>query len=169
MALRADTSPDPIRRGRKLFFDGSRSATGTLSCATCHVEGGADGLAWDLSPIPFHSKRPMVTQTLIGIEKLGPFHWRGERDLIDFNPAFEGLLGNHDPASMNQLSPQEFADFKAFIFSLRNPANPNQSRSRRVSATLHNANTACARQRDRRPGRVLRRTNPRQEHLCRVP
>src|SRR6185295_6674518 len=84
------------------------------SCASCHDEGESDFLAWNLSNIErgadlddptdddgFDNKGPMVTQTLTGISTVVPFHWRGEQQaalrgepaLLDFNDAFESLLG----------------------------------------------------------------------------
>ena len=71
----------------------------------------------------------MITQTMVGLERLAPFHWRGERNLEDFNTfAFEGLLGH--PRLSTEGDPSEFDQFEAFVFSLRNPANPNQNRAR---------------------------------------
>lgn len=128
-------SNDPLtaeqKEGRRLFFDGSFSdpARKNLSCASCHVDGGTDFLAWNLSGLPFDDKGPMVTQTLIGLERVSPFHWRGERQLEDFNRfAFTGLLGSPAP-----LPDAEFAKLKAWLFSLKNPANPFQDRTRVVA------------------------------------
>ena len=128
-------SNDPLtadqKEGRRLFFDGtiSNPARKNLSCASCHVDGGTDFLAWNLSGMPFDDKGPMVTQTLIGLERVAPFHWRGERTLEDFNEfAFEGLLGAPD-----ELSATEFAQLKSWLFSLRNPANPFQHRDRVIA------------------------------------
>src|SRR5262249_13820423 len=83
---------------------------------------------WDLSNLPYDDKGPLVTQTLRGIEALLPFHWRGERhDLVDFNPAFDGLLGGQ------VLDPNEFAQFQAFVFSVHSPANAHADPRRIVS------------------------------------
>lgn len=96
-------SPEPgfVRRGRRLLYDADlTSSNGTASCASCHIFGDLDGLAWDLgnpdaevTPNPnefvplrtptqgsFHPmKGPMTTQTLRGIADSGPMHWRGDR------------------------------------------------------------------------------------------
>lgn len=125
-------SNDPLtaeqREGRRIFFDGTLSNPDrkNISCASCHVDGGSDFLAWNLSGLPYDDKGPMVTQTLIGLERVGPFHWRGERTLEDFNLfAFPGLLGHTGP-----LPAADFAKMKAWLFSLRNPANPFEHRER---------------------------------------
>lgn len=90
-----------IRRGRRLLYDAElTSANGTASCASCHIFGDVDGLAWDLGnpdgeiienrnefvrlrgPTQgvFHPlKGPMTTQTFRGMADSGPMHWRGDR------------------------------------------------------------------------------------------
>jgi DNA-binding beta-propeller fold protein YncE len=44
------TQPDETweRQGERLFHDASTTVQGWLSCATCHPDGRADGLNWDL-------------------------------------------------------------------------------------------------------------------------
>jgi hypothetical protein len=89
-----DPTPTAIRNGRKHLYDTrSSSGLGQVSCASCHVDGRFDRLAWDLgnpsgemiyrgtSPFTtnvFHPlKGPMVTQTFQ--DMLGIKHWRGDR------------------------------------------------------------------------------------------
>lgn len=94
--------PPEIQNGRKFLYDARiTSGNGNDSCASCHVFGDTDGLAWDLgnpdgtvSPIPntfipnspaarpheFHPmKGPMTTQSMRGLTNHGPMHWRGDR------------------------------------------------------------------------------------------
>jgi DNA-binding beta-propeller fold protein YncE len=98
--------PPAIRSGRKFLYDARiTSGNGNDSCASCHVFGDTDGLAWDLgepggtvSPIPntfipispaalpyeFHPmKGPMTTQSMRGLTNHGPMHWRGDRTGAD--------------------------------------------------------------------------------------
>ena len=131
-----DLTQDIIIAGRFHHINAKNSASGTVSCNTCHGDGHLDGLAWDLgaftgnlehdiNDVAQDAKRLRVTMSLRGIEETNPFHWRGDRaDLEDFNPAFEGLLGGR------QLAPNEFAAFQRFIFALSYPANPNQKLDR---------------------------------------
>ena len=96
-------SPEPtfIGTGRRFLYDAREtSAHGDVSCASCHIFGDTDGLAWDLgdpggvargNPNPstisgnpvggiFHPlKGPMATQSLRGMAGAGPLHWRGDR------------------------------------------------------------------------------------------
>jgi mono/diheme cytochrome c family protein len=59
--------------GHEIFH---RATESTLSCASCHPEGGDDGLVWNL-PTPLHT--PALD---VGLAGTAPFHWNGE--LEDF-------------------------------------------------------------------------------------
>ncbi len=103
-------SPEPasVSHGRKVLYDARNgSGHGDSACATCHVFGDTDSLAWDLgnpdgsiknNPGPFLTgitdpisqapfdpsfhpmKGPMSTQSLRGLDNHGPMHWRGDRN-----------------------------------------------------------------------------------------
>src|SRR5436309_1933887 len=99
-------NPEPasVAVGRRVLYDAlGTSDNGEASCASCHVFGDFDGLAWDLgnpdafpptgtlnNPNPFRLtvgenrnfralKGPMTTQSLRGLASAGPIHWRGDR------------------------------------------------------------------------------------------
>ena len=142
-----DPSPKAIRRGRRHLYDAhATSGTGVVSCASCHVDGRMDRLAWDLGDPSgemkdvdssqnlgmgvtgldtgfedWHPmKGPMLTQTLQDIIGKEPHHWRGDRDgLEEFSPAFVGLLG--DDVVLSAADMQEFEDFLATISYPPNP------------------------------------------------
>jgi DNA-binding beta-propeller fold protein YncE len=79
----------------------------------------------------FHPlKGPMTTQSLRGLNGQGPMHWRGDKTNITdefddvtnfsmFSGAFVSLLGRG-----SEPTPAEFADFSAFVLTLRYPPNP---------------------------------------------
>lgn len=46
--LGAQPDPDEVRHGESVFHDGRHSFQHWLSCSTCHPDGRADGLNWDL-------------------------------------------------------------------------------------------------------------------------
>ncbi len=48
VTLGAPTGQDAEREGERLFFDARQCFQQWLSCASCHPEGRADGLNWDL-------------------------------------------------------------------------------------------------------------------------
>jgi hypothetical protein len=103
-SLRFDPTPDEVRAGRPFLYDAAlTSAHGDQACASCHVFGDMDHLAWDLGDptgepltlpsgirntnvavtprrFSFHPmKGPMTTQSLRGLAGAGPMHWRGDR------------------------------------------------------------------------------------------
>jgi hypothetical protein len=121
LSLGRDPTRADVKAGRTLYYSASHSQHNNLSCNTCHIDGFADLLAWDLSDrrkdaagahtIPVDDKGPLVTQTLRTLVGQLPYHWRGERaDLIDFNGAFEGLLGG---TKLNEAAGGDFAKFQA--------------------------------------------------------
>lgn len=103
LSYRSLFSPESaaVKEGRRFLYDATlSSANGTVSCASCHVFGDLDHLAWDLGnpddrmqtnpnaylPLSprttprFHPlKGPMTTQTLRSMKGHGPLHWRGDR------------------------------------------------------------------------------------------
>ncbi len=148
-----DSTPLAIRLGRRHFYNTHEtSGLGQLSCASCHIDGRMDRLAWDLGAPngsmkavtdvtgggqhnlnaglitsgfeDFHPmKGPMLTQTLIDIIGHEPFHWRGDRDGIEeFNGAFVSLQGDDE-----MLTPQEMQEFEDFLATLT--VNPNPFRN----------------------------------------
>jgi cytochrome c peroxidase len=129
LATHALHNPEPasITDGRRFLYDAAlTSGNGEASCASCHVFGDNDNLAWDLgnpddptttNTIPvrevgaqpaFHPmKGPMTTQTLRGLATHGAMHWRGDR--------VSGFFGT-DPCTEPSGSPcDEEHSFNNFI------------------------------------------------------
>src|SRR5436309_451768 len=120
--------PPSVVAGRPFLYDTSFSSShGDSSCASCHVNGDFDSLAWDLGnpdgsvqpvPGPFElqpsafglldshhpMKGPMTTQSLRGMANHGPMHWRGDRTGGNDNPSAQPDSGTFD----------EVAGFKKF-------------------------------------------------------
>ena len=151
--LRFDPSPFASSAGRHFLYDARNSGHGDSACASCHIFGDFDSLAWDLgdpfgTPLnnpnpfrvggpgsPFHPlKGPMTTQSLRGLAGAGPMHWRGDRtggndpggDPLDEDAAFKKF----NPAfvsllgSAAPLSDTDLQSFTDFILTLRYPPNP---------------------------------------------
>jgi YVTN family beta-propeller protein len=125
-------NPEPARvvNGRRFLYDARfTSSHGDQACASCHIFGDFDSLAWDLGnpddttlnnpgPIlaPFNNegffgtpdfralKGPMTTQSLRGMDNHGAMHWRGDR------------TGGNDDANVqpNRGAFSEDAAFKKF-------------------------------------------------------
>ena len=162
--------PPAVVQGRRFLYDARfTSSNGEAACASCHVFGDFDSLGWDLGnpdgsvtpnfnpdgPIgggtPFHPlKGPMTTQTLRGMAKDGPMHWRGDRSggmfpgdprALDehlafeaFNVAFDSLLGR-DEGPIPDDDMQAFADF---ILTVTLPPNPNRSLDNQLTSAQAN-------------------------------
>jgi DNA-binding beta-propeller fold protein YncE len=136
-------NPEPasVVEGRPFLYDARlTSSHGDSSCASCHIFGDFDSLAWELgnpdgivleNPGPFVQplpgfgtdpffgvnpdlhpmKGPMATQSLRGMANHGPMHWRGDRT---------GGTPEEPSAQPNDGSFDEDAAFKKF-----NPAFVN--------------------------------------------
>ncbi len=134
-----DPTPVAVTAGRPHLYDTHKtSGLGQASCASCHVDGRMDQIAWDLgNPAgnlkPFNQtcsppgacedwhpmKGPLMTQTFQGIIGTEPLHWRGDREnLAAFNPAFVGLMGDVP------LTPQEMTEFEDFVATITHGPNP---------------------------------------------
>ncbi len=116
--------PPSIVNGRRFLYDAKLSSShGDSACASCHVFGDFDSLAWDLgnpdgkvidNPGPFNStlvnivtgqpmepifhpmKGPMTTQSLRGMANHGPMHWRGDRTGGNDAPSAQPNSGTFD-------------------------------------------------------------------------
>ncbi len=150
-------TPSAIKAGRKHFYDTHKtSGLGQAACASCHVDGRFDRLAWDLGDpagnlklltptnsnfgrFPptvtnhFHPmKGPMVTQTLQDIIGHEPFHWRGDRDgLEQFNVTFTNLQG-----AASALTTNEMQELKGFLATITFPPNPYRRFDNSLSTNL---------------------------------
>ncbi|MFY9824110.1 MAG: beta-propeller fold lactonase family protein [Thermoanaerobaculia bacterium] len=129
-------SPEPpsIVAGRQFLYDAKLSSShGDSACASCHVFGDFDSLAWDLgnpdakvidNPGPFNStlvnivtgqpmepifhpmKGPMATQSLRGMANHGPMHWRGDRTGGNDAPSAQPDSGTFDErAAFDKFNP----------------------------------------------------------------
>ena len=148
-------NPEPVSvvEGRPFLYDAvETSSNGEASCSSCHVFGDMDDLAWDLGnpdddqkpntndfadvpldhcgllPCVFHPiKGPMTTQSLRGLDLMGPQHWRGDREgdavfsFNAFNVAFPNLVGREGELTTTQM--QAFTDF---ALQIRYPPNPSR-------------------------------------------
>ena len=146
-----DATPSSVKVGRKFLFDTNlTSGLGHTSCATCHIDGRSDRVAWDLGDptgvvevfdetcqvpgcIAWHPmKGPMTTQTLQSIIGNEPFHWRGEKDdLSEFNVAFTHLQGRD-----TEITASEMASLSNYLNSLAFPPNPHRNLDNSLKTSL---------------------------------
>ncbi len=130
--------PQSVVAGRRFLYDASFSSShGDSACASCHVFGDFDSLAWDLGnpdakvtvdPGPFASelfnrltgepvaplfhpmKGPMVTQSLRGLANHGPMHWRGDRTGGNDAPSAQPDSGTFDEHAAFEKFASGFTD-----------------------------------------------------------
>jgi|HubBroStandDraft_1064217.scaffolds.fasta_scaffold04570_4 YVTN family beta-propeller protein len=144
-----DPTPDAIRNGRGFLYDAKLSGNGTGACATCHVDGDMDHLAWDLGDpggkmqtvvrkgmtFEFHPmKGPMTTQTLKGLRNREPYHWRGDQEnFAAFSQVFDKVMGGAE------LSTADMTSFRNFVETLQFQPNPYQNLDRSLPDSLADA------------------------------
>ncbi len=150
-------NPEPaaVVAGRPVLYDAlTTTGNGESPCASCHVFGDFDSLAWDLgnpddvvlnnpNPIEFNIganpdfhplKGPMTTQSLRGMANHGPMHWRGDRtagndpggDPLDERGAFLKFIVAFE-GLLGRDGPIPDADMEAFadfILQVTYPPNP---------------------------------------------
>jgi YVTN family beta-propeller protein len=144
--------PPAVVAGRHVLYDAQLSSSnGEASCASCHVFGDFDSLAWDLgnpddiviaNPNPFEiggastfhpMKGPMTTQSLRGMANHGPMHWRGDRtggtgggDPLDENAGFLKFIVAFEGllGRSGPIPAGEMQAFADFILQVTYPPNP---------------------------------------------
>lgn len=137
---------DEERLGRHLFANAKFSKSQTSSCASCHIDGHTDGLAWDLSAFldpegtpnsqlayGLDVKGPLVTQSTRRMQDTGPYHWRGEKHTVnDFQSAFPNLLENQENGQTAEIGP-DFQYLTHYLNRLMYPANPRAQLDRQYT------------------------------------
>jgi len=144
-----DPTPSDIKAGRGFLYDAKLSGNGTGACASCHVDGDMDHLAWDLGDpdgnmtsakdpvtVVFHPmKGPMTTLALKGLDTLQPYHWRGDKaNFAAFNSSFNQLLGG------SELSDADMTTYQDFVFSILFQPNPYENLDRTLPTSLAGGN-----------------------------
>ncbi len=154
VSLHYDPSPPKVRKGRRhLYGAAETSGHGDAACASCHVFGNMDDLAWDLgdaspgaapfpNPNPFRNgsgsdfhplKGPMTTQSLRGLADAGPEHWRGDRtgaklggDPLDEDLAFKtfNVAFVGLMGRDSEIPDAHMQEFADFALTIRYPPNP---------------------------------------------
>ncbi len=124
---KADRAPDPVRRGERAFHDGENCFQGWLTCATCHPEGRADGLNWDLLNDGIGNLKN--TRSLVLSHRTPPVMSRAVRSSYEVatSAGFRYILFR---------APEErtLSDVRAYVRSLAPRPSPYLTRSGELSA-----------------------------------
>jgi YVTN family beta-propeller protein len=145
-----DPEPAAIVNGRGFLYDAKLSGNGTGACASCHIDGDMDHLAWNLGNpagtmtatvqnqqvFLFHPmKGPMTTQTFRGLLNLSPYHWRGDKaNFAAFNSTFDDLMG------ASELPTAEMTAYTNFVNTILFLPNPNENLNRTPPTSLAGGN-----------------------------
>jgi YVTN family beta-propeller protein len=157
LSLGFDPTSTVIRSGRPLLYDAENmSAHGDLACASCHLFGDNDGIAWELgSPVGAFTppppqgggalngwhpiKGPMVTQTLKGVANSAPFHWRGDFAVFsDFQSAFTDVQGRPSTPTPGQMN-----NLQNFVTSMLTSPSPTRNLDNSFPAVSFNGGNAA--------------------------
>ncbi|MGQ0721768.1 MAG: beta-propeller fold lactonase family protein [Candidatus Eiseniibacteriota bacterium] len=156
LGLGFDPTSTAILSGRPLLYDAEgMSAHGDLACASCHLFGDNDGIAWELgSPVGAFTppppqgggalngwhpiKGPMVTQTLKGVANSAPFHWRGDfATFSDFSGAFTDVQGR-----AGEPTPGQMSNLQSFVTSMLTSPSPMRNLDNSFPAVSFNGGNA---------------------------
>jgi DNA-binding beta-propeller fold protein YncE len=106
--------PDAARRGETLFNSNRVTFRGRFTCASCHPDGAADGLNWDLTAGGIGNFKN--TKSLQGVLDTAPYGWRGESPTLSDRVAGTlQALHHHEPAGT------EVDDLAAYLRTLPPP------------------------------------------------
>jgi YVTN family beta-propeller protein len=108
-----------IRQGERLFSSGAVSFGGQFSCASCHPDGLADGLNWDLPADGFNNF--LNTKSLRGSALTAPYGWRGTSPTL--RDRFTGTLRHlfqHEPTA------SETESLEAYLVTLAHPSRDGE-------------------------------------------
>ncbi len=127
---------DELRRGRELFFTNDRRISmGKKACASCHPDGGDDGLAW---PTPEGKRRTLALAGRLGEEGFG---WRGAHGKLEThikNTITINLRGKGLPDA-------DLAALSAYVRSMKAPAaRPLGTEATRGKVVFSGATADCA-------------------------
>jgi mono/diheme cytochrome c family protein len=106
-----DAKPDAARRGEILFNSGRMTFQGQFTCASCHPDGGSDGLTWDLTRDGIGNF--MNTRALWGVRVTAPYGWMAlSPTLADRVSGTLRTLQHHEPQGT------EVADLVSYLKTL---------------------------------------------------
>jgi len=131
-----------VLEGERLFHSGQLSLNGQFSCASCHPDGHADGLNWDLPADGFNNFHN--TKSLLGNASTAPYGWLGTSATL--RDRFTGTLRHlfqYEPAA------HEIAALNAYLVQLRFPdrvENPTAERAPAIARgkSLFDGTAGCS-------------------------
>ena len=136
--------PDLVRRGEIVFHDATLCFQHWLSCATCHPNGRADGLNWDL--LNDGMGNPKNTKSMVLSHKTPPAMARGVRANMD-----DASVAGFRHILFREVEPEEIKATQAYLCSLKPDVSPHRApdgsltaQAKRGQAIFADAKTKCA-------------------------
>jgi mono/diheme cytochrome c family protein/sugar lactone lactonase YvrE len=125
--LGTQPAEDQVRRGERIFYDASTTTQKWLSCASCHPEGRADGLDWDMPNDGIGNTKN--TKSMLNAFDTPPAMWRGVRD-----DAHVGVKAGFRFIKFREPDQQELDDVSAYIKSLTSEPDPYSNKDGTMTA-----------------------------------
>jgi YVTN family beta-propeller protein len=107
------------RLGERLFHSASHTFRRQFSCRSCHPDGHADGIAYDIEPDGI-GVSPVDNRTLRGIVDTAPFKWEGT------NPTLARQCGARLSVFFTRVhpfNPEELKAVERFVTAIPRPPN----------------------------------------------
>jgi mono/diheme cytochrome c family protein len=137
--------PDAIRRGERIFHDATYVKQGWLTCATCHPDGRADGMNWDL--LNDGLGNPKNGLSLVWSHKTPPAMARRGRASMEVASA-----AGFQHIAHHKIGEAELEDVQAYLRSLEPAESPSAcsdgpcaEQIERGREVFHRDRVACAR------------------------
>jgi len=118
---------DQIRSGERIFYDASTTTQKWLSCASCHPEGRADGLNWDMPNDGIGNTKN--TKSMLKVFDTPPAMWRGIRE-----DAHVGIKAGFRFIKFKEPTQQELDDVAAYVRSLEPEKDPYSNKDGTMTA-----------------------------------
>jgi hypothetical protein len=109
--------PDDARRGEAVFHDATKCYQEWLSCATCHPDGRADGLNWDL--LNDGIDNPKNTKSLLWSHRTPPTMSEGVRKDME-----EAALAGFQFILFRRPEPADLRAVEAYLRALQPEPSP---------------------------------------------
>jgi DNA-binding beta-propeller fold protein YncE len=107
-------APDAARRGEILFNSAKLTFQSQFSCASCHPDGGSDGLNWDLPRDGIGNF--LNTRSLLGVKDTAPYGWHASSPTLA-----DRVVGTLQTLHQHKPTDQEVGDLVAYLKSLPPP------------------------------------------------
>jgi cytochrome c peroxidase len=117
ISLGAQSQPDAARRGEFVFHDARHCFQHWLSCSTCHPDGRADGMNWDL--INDGLGNPKNARSLLWSHKTPPVMSLGIRESMD-----EAAAKGFQFIQFREIDAGDLEAVRAYLRSLEPEASP---------------------------------------------